>query len=293
MRVWLACERCGCWNIPSVDTCEALVLECQKILAGQVDLVSQGGIGHATLAGLRLTTLDSDSPDTLLTVRHARRIGSRTNRGMWLSGAVVAVSIPVMLASSRAWGHGVGTFTGCVAVLGALIAIRQLQQRRRFSIRLSNGETLTLTRGNATQASLVAYGVGWALWMPTSSGERILRGVDALVALARIIPLFQLVSDPHDTEEAVRLLRRSPDMDSMVAQMAPSAFHVLAGQRRRFFTSPASIWALPVAQRLALEMMATERVERDQLALESVDLRRQQQVASEIADIIDEEFPIS
>lgn len=201
MRIWLACERCGCWNIPSVDTREALVLECQEILAGQVDIETQGGIGHATLAGLRLTRLDSSSPDTLLTVRHARRIGSRTNRGMWLSGAVVALSIPVMIASSHAWGHGVGTFTGGVAVLGALFAIQRLQQRRRFSIRLSNGETLRLTRGNATQASLVADGLGWALWIPTASGERVLRGPDALVALARIIPLFQLVSTPHDTEE--------------------------------------------------------------------------------------------
>jgi|GEM_PF-3188564 len=294
-RVWFACEQCGRWNLTDQTYLADLLLQCERHYLSAKNAVVFGGVGQVMLDGLKLTRVDDLKESEFLNARHTMRVRRRSllQRGF---GIAIAASSAILIWSSVTLFGGIGgALIGGVTSAITLLALNWIQQLRHVNVPLTDGSILTLTRGHAAAARLVEEEDNtWGLRVRTVTGVRILHGADAFTTISRILSLFEGIAQPAEITSASNLLLKSATPDAAILQVIKNQRPTISGQSRPlwFITPVGTIRSLPTAERLMIEMIATEQHERNLLAVDVSSIKLKFDEATEIAEIIEEFFPL-
>lgn len=134
------------------------------------------GIDQVVRGSLRVTNIDELAPADFLVYRHAQRFQrAMRSRAMAMFVVVPASAVPI-IAANALWGGAIGAMAGAGTAFASMMAISQLQQRRRTEVQLPDGELLSLTRGEGNHVSLETEGESWRVRVPVMGVECVLRG---------------------------------------------------------------------------------------------------------------------
>jgi len=289
-RVWFVCVQCDRWNLSDPAFAGDILRECLSRFAAAPDRVVSNGIGQVVRGSFVATSIDDQTQVDLLVHRHAQRSKRAMQKRTFVLAALAPASLVGYVAGHVLLDGAAGTIAGIALTLVGVLAVNRLQRRRRVTWELSNGQQLSCTRAEVAHAALETEGASWALRIPTGGHERILRGADALLTLARLIPIFRRPATPEIVTRAVERIRSMPDGFSVIRAVAARSEAREDGRRNLLFTNPRSIWATSDEELVALEIVATENRERALLEVELAVVTDGMNEALAIAHIIDREL---
>lgn len=297
-RLWIVCSHCGRWNLTPLEERWEAIEECERAFEHASARASTTNIALARCrSGLELIRVGESPRLEFATWRYARSFARRHRR--WLiagaSGAVLATGGVVAGVSAGLTVVGALGYTLAVAGRLPMLAWRLPLTRRRENVR-HTADVFTLE--SIRDARLIRAETGWALDIYALHGpERRLTvtGLPAAQILRRGLPVLNGIGSSqkkvsaavdrvanHNTVDAFvdALISGLPEDTDSPASDAESDW--LTGAR------PGTVGWMPAVDRLALEMMLNDTVERDALAMEFTALLAAWREAEEVAAIADD-----
>lgn len=296
-RLWVVCPACARWNlVPLEERWEALD-ECERAYRGSPSRVATGHVGLVRLpSGVELVRVGAPLRPEFAAWRYGDVLDRRWRvaRGV---GAAAAAGLAVVVAALGVEGTLLASAGALVAYMAAGVAteMRGLAGRlgrarvlERVPVRLAGGDGAELRVGmrRLCEATVVQGGAGWRLLVCHDGGVARVEGpsVERVlgVVLARV---NRLGGSAVRVRDAVRLLECAldphgdgPNYDRLLAPWPGRAAGWGLG----------TIRYLEPERRLALEMAAHERSERQAMEGELGALRAAWRRAEEVAAIADE-----
>lgn len=311
-RLWVVCEYCQGWNLTPVEERWEAIDECERAFDRTRLRASTGEIGLARLSeGTALVRIGRPNRPEMAAWRYGDRFTRRRRRYAALTGATVVATAGLTLVGPLVWS--LGGIVGQAIIHGG----SRLWARQPLVRVSANGQRLVLTRPAIAHIELrpTAHR-GYELEVPhldvpssESSGARhwlrnfanpkygsvTVRGDEAAELLRVVLPhANRSGAGPNDVSQAIELLDTTGGIDVQLAAMAgikrsgrmPLWGNELGADIR---SRPYHRFGrLPVAQRLALEMMLNEDDERQLLEGELQLLEARWREAEEIAAISDD-----
>lgn len=278
-RLWVVCRSCERWNLSPLDTRWEAIEACERAFSATRMRVSTDNIGLARLAeGLELVRVGAPQRPEFAAWRYGDQFGRRRRRTMLFVGGAVTVVGAVAVAGAAA-GVGLGGFGGLFGNIPNMI-----NAARKVTLRTSDGRLIKVNGVEFAQAKLRGDAATGAPYLSVKVKRTVERfeGAEALQVASRLLPAINVSGGSARTvQDAVRDLE---------AQLGSEAY------LERFFRTPGPvdrkgepkpISALPVTERLALEMALHEEAERRAIEGELAVLEAAWAEAEEIAGISD------
>lgn len=303
-RLWVVCGACERWNLSPLDERWEAIEGAEERFRDARLRVSTDEIGLARLReGLELVRIGNPQRPEMAAWRYGDQFGRRRNRQLLVTGAIVGAAASVVGAVIWA-GAAAASFSG---VYGNPVIWDTLVHGKPDTVvaRLvgPDGTPLVVQRRHARMSALErADGDGSAFWMRLehSAGTQLLHGDAAMRAAAQLLPTVNRFGGSRaKVQDAVRLLEDAGDPARALATVQ-NAFGARTADKRpprkggkaamTIAKFPGVLHALPVRERLALEMALHEESERRAMDGELAELTRAWREAEEIAGIADDMF---
>lgn len=287
-RLWVVCRKCERWNLsPFEERWEALD-DCERFFRAAKKRVASDNVGLAKLdEGLELVRIGAPLRPEFAAWRYGDQFGRRRRRAMLLgAGAVV-------LGGAVVWG---GIATGIVSGGGywlfqGIHGIGKTVRNRRTVARVpvSAGHLVTVKGADLTRSHLVQESHredGWALYLHHTRGTEVLEGHEASHAMSLLMPRVNAAGARRGiVQNAVRHIEahgNPADYLRHTAGLEPRVRRARMGEKLK------GLYAIPIEQRLAIEMAVNEESERIALEGELALLELAWKDAEEVAAIADQ-----
>lgn len=279
-RLWVVCRGCERWNLSPIETRWEAIEACERAFSMTRMRVSTDNIGLARLTeGLELVRIGAPQRPEFAAWRYGDQFGRRRRRSFVVGGAVV-VGLGAVLVAGSAAGIGMGSFGG---IWGNLPNMMKGFQKVR--LRTESGELLTV-RGTALAGVKLIQSPDAdlpRLSIPRRLGKVVeFEGAEALRVAGRLLPKINSAGgNKKSVQEAVEVLQAYQSPEELIQRKFREPRHGF------FSMKPQPLSALPVAERLALEMALHEEAERRAIEGELGVLLAAWQEAEAIASIAD------
>ena len=316
-RLWVVCPACQRWNLTPLEERWEAIEECERLFRGARLRVSTENVGMARLPeGLDLIRIGRPLRPEMAAWRYGRMLLQRRSRAtetaLWLGGTAAATTgalmfVPVLLPFVAV--------AGAVGMLGSMVENGTIERlwngdTGRLShdvvrrLRTEDGRPLAL-RGPLQSAQIRTDSRlpdGWELVLRTAP-EEILGNENARVTFAQDPDAYRdhtyALRGPHALHAAALILRganawgasdrRVREATTELARVGdPARYFARAEEgRRRAGWGHESLWQMPPAVRLAMEMAAHESSERRAMLGDLEDLEKRWRQAEEVAAVAD------
>ena len=264
-RLWVVCPRCARWNLSPLEERWEAVAECERRFRGARMRVCTDNVGLATLhEGVDLVRIGEPLRPEFAAWRYGGLLGQRHGRQALVTAAVLG-GVAAVAGGALV---GAGAMLAGFGLLQAGVWLAANGHPDRAVARVAGGADAATVVRRGDLRTLRAWGDGDALHVRLHAGRSPLAwdGERAVRGAATLLPhVNRLGGDPADVEAAGE----------------PAAY--LAG----FEGSAAPLGAVPLVQRLALEMAVHEEREHRALEGDLAELERAWRDAEEVARIAD------
>lgn len=280
-RLWVVCRSCERWNLSPLDTRWEAIEACERAFSATRMRVSTDNIGLARLGeGLELVRVGAPQRPEFAAWRYGDQFGRRRRRAILIGGGIAA-GIGTVLVAGAAAGIGIGSFGGIWGNIPNMI-----NAARKVKLRGADGKVITVRGTQFMQARFQgATATDEAELTIKMRRNEILtfRREEAFRHAGRLLPAINVSGGgKRAVQDAVRTLDAERGSDAYLARF----LRVRGPVDRKGRPKPLS--ALPVADRLALEMALHEEAERRAIEGELSILEAAWQEAEEIAKIADD-----
>ena len=305
-RLWVICRHCERWNLTPIEERWEAIEECERMFRATKLRMSTEHIGLARVSeGLELVRVGEPQRPEMAAWRYGDQFGRRRRRYYMVAGAS-AVAVGALVSG----GIGLGLFAGSSSLLlnATVQGYTQVRQRRVVARVPTSEGLIDVTRRHLNDAKIVRSGPGaWSLevgytgraapgayrwweYQPNrmAGTKRTIRveAGDALPALAALLPSVNGTGGGRpQVRSAVAMIEEAGDAATLLDKAA-----ALALQPGRYAPAEGRLSKIPIAARLALEMVTHEDAERRALEGELSVLKERWKEAEEIADISDNMF---
>lgn len=301
-RLWVVCPHCARWNLSPLEERWEAIEDAERQFRDSRLRVSTDHIGMAKLrSGLELVRIGAPQRPEMAAWRYGDQFGKRRRRQLLITGAVTG-SAAAIIGGVTLIGASVASFAGVYAngaVWDALIHGRGSTVVARIID--ADGHLRTVNRSHARMSTLehTDRDAPMRLRLEHSEGQSILTGADAQRAAQQILPTVnRFGGSPKSVQEAVRQLEEVGD-PARVASFIQNRYGARPTDKRwkrakKSWSSdamvsklPGVLHAMPVHDRLALEMALHEESERRAMDGELAELERAWRDAEVVAHIAD------
>jgi len=308
-RLWVVCRSCARWNLsPLEERWEAIEAMEGRFRDSRLR-VSTDHVGLARLReGAELIRIGSPQRPEMAAWRYGDQFGRRRRRQLLVTGALVG-SATAIIGGVIALGASVGSFAGFYGNAGLWQTLIHGRQKKSIGrVHLPDGSLVDVQRRHARMSALQYGGPDDPLQLRFEhvGGATLLTGDDAMRVAARLMPTVnRFGGSASKVQDAVQLLEQAGSpMGVLLDARSRSGWR--AGQkqwgggraardggrdrRARVEKLPGTLHALPVEQRLAIEMAVHEESERRAMEGELELLEQAWRDAEEVARIADRMF---
>lgn len=301
-RLWVVCRRCERWNLSPLDERWEAIEQAERRFRDARLRVSTDEIGLARLReGLDLIRIGDPQRPEMAAWRYGDQFGRRRKRQFLITGAVAGVAASVVGGALWVGMSGV-VFMNALnsGPLDALVHGRPGKVVAR--VRDDSGKLLVIQRRHARMSALERPDDDgpFQLRVEHTAGVRQVQGTEAMRLAAQLLPTVNRFGGSRkQVQQAVGLLEHAGDPMAVLSHVQRS-FGVIVKLDHRFQIGakntmpitrrPGVLHALPLRERLALEMALHEESERRAMDGEMSELTRAWREAEEIAAIADDMF---
>jgi len=280
-RLWVICRRCRQWNLTPTEERWEAIEECERFYRDTRLRVSTDQIGLARLpSGVELVRIGRPQRPEFAAWRYGDQLGRR-RRAAFVKIGIGLGALGALAVGGAVAGIGIGSFGWIIGQMGERIVTGSPE---RIVARLTTpdaGEIIVRGKHLSHLQLIGARDAGWQLGVPHRKGIVTVQGDSAVQAMGKLLPeLNRFGGSRVRVSEAVSLIERETD---------PLRFIDFATRQAMNLGKP-TIYALPEATRLALEMAAHEDSERRALEGELALLEQAWKEAEEVAAIADNMF---
>jgi hypothetical protein len=302
-RLWVVCRACERWNLSPLDERWEAIEEAERRFRDARLRVSTDHIGLARLReGLDLIRIGDPQRPEMAAWRYGDQFGRRRTRHLLISGAALGAAVSVWGAFLVA-GVSAGAFAGIYANPGLWDTLVQGRPGKVVARVIdSDGTPLVIRRRHARMSAIERSDGAEPFWLRVehTQGTRVMHGPEAMRVAAQILPTVNRFGGARRyVDEAVRLLEDAGS-PTAVFNRVQRTFGAKSGDPRPAYPKgdgmialqklPGALHALPLRERLALEMALHEESERRALDGELEELTRAWEEAEVIATIADDMF---
>jgi hypothetical protein len=291
-RLWVICVHCTRWNLSAIEERWEAIESCERAFRGTRLRLATPNIGLARVAeGLDLVRVGRPLKPEMAAWRYGREFlrRRRTRLALAAGGAVLSASalvgIPAVLVGAP--------LAALVSVAPALVD--RLRSQKGVAALVPQGRSVAVIRGEHAMRARILRGLengaNWSLFVEHDRGDLRVHGNEALrlagIALARV---NRRGAGSREVQDAVQLLAGVDSPDALferVGRFASPVGDVRGKEFEILGVVTGSLFFLPIANRIALEMAAHEESERRALEGELAELERAWREAEEIATIAD------
>jgi hypothetical protein len=301
-RLWVVCRACERWNLSPLDERWEAIEQAERRFRDARLRVSTDEIGLARLReGLDLIRIGDPQRPEMAAWRYGDQFGRRRKRQLVITGAVAGVA--ASLFGGALWAGMSGVFVMNAwsgGVWDTLVNGRPGKVVVR--VRDDTGKLLVIQRRHARMTAL-EHGDDdrtLSLRVEHDAGVRIVKGAEAMRIAAQLLPTVNRFGGSRKrVQDAVGLLEHAGDPTSLLGHIQHTfgvAVHFDQRPEPKYPNAvpirrrPGVLHALPLRERLALEMALHEESERRAMDGELHELTRAWREAEEIAAIADDMF---
>lgn len=302
-RLWVVCRACERWNLSPLDERWEAVEQAERAYRDTRRRVATENVGLAKLRdGTTLVRIGEPLRPEFAAWRYGDQFGRRRNRALLVAGGGVAALTAVVVGGAVA-GASIGGFGWGLARAGRAI-VHGRGETVVARIRSERHGLMLVRRRHLAESSLARADDGAiALHLRFKNGAADFTGREAERIAAIVVPkVNRFGGTKAEVSKAVDAIEDAGSSDRFLGRLA-SVSHVYS----RPLEPPVSRWrrgskdftkwglfALPTAQRLALEMALHEEAERRAMEGELAELEQAWREAEEVAAIADNMFvPVS
>jgi hypothetical protein len=278
-RLWVVCPHCGRWNLTPLEERWEAIEDCERRFRGTILRRSTDNIGLTRLReGLELVRIGRPLRPELAAWRYSTILNRR-----WRYAAFIGATVG---AGTVAWfGLPMLGLTG--ATVSIVYNIAQWAMRTRTVVRFQHPTAGKVRVSLEEMREIALYPVGdrgeWRLMIPATERHPFLSGEQAMRALGLLLPRINVVGgNRSDLAVALEHIESARNPRALFGTFA----HARAGDT----THRHRILTMPRHQRLALEIVAHEDLERQAMDGELAALETAWREAEEIAAIADNLF---
>ena len=302
-RLWVICHHCERWNLSPLDERWEAIEDAERRFRDSRLRVSTDEIGLARLReGLDLIRIGEPQRPEMAAWRYGDQFGRRRNRQLLITGAAVG-AVATVYGAVMWIGMGAGAFAGVYGNTGMWSALVHGNPRKVVArLHSPDGMPLLVRRSHARMSAIERgdSDESFTLRLEHERGTQLLHGPTAMRAVAQLLPAVNRFGGSRTrVQEAVGLLAEAGDPMAVIGRVQ-QAFGATTGSKRPKYSKkagklsiqkvPGVLHALPVRERLALEMALHEESERRAMDGELDELTRAWREAEEIAQIADDMF---
>ncbi|MBC8087209.1 MAG: hypothetical protein H7Z40_08065 [Phycisphaerae bacterium] len=299
-RLWVVCRGCERWNLSPLEERWEAIEQAERLYHDSRLRVSTDNIGLARLReGLELVRIGEPQRPEMAAWRYGDQFGRRRNRQLIWSGAAVAAAAG-LYAGMGAIGVSMVSFTGVIANGGMWDAIINGSPKKVVGrIVAPDGQLLVVQRRHARMSAVLKSESesAFELRLEHSKGAQILYGAEAMRAAAQILPTVnRFGGSKAAVNTAVSFLEEAGGPNETLARIqkdSGAADRMRPAKKKQkpgevsLTKLPGVLHALPITQRLALEMALHEEQERRAMEGELAELEKEWRDADNIARISD------
>ena len=298
-RLWVVCPKCERWNLTPLEERWEAIEQAEKLYRDTRRRVATENVGLAKLRdGTTLVRIGEPLRPEFAAWRYGDQFGRRRNRQIWMAAGGLA-AVGALFTGFAAAGIGVGGFAWVFANSGKAI-VRGSPEEVVAKISTDRNGVVQVRRRHLSETSLSRdEGGELALQLRFKNGSDRFTGREAERIASIILPkVNRYGGNRTEVAAAVEEIERVGSAGEFVRQLAGSSEQRTAPYRppkvwwgaERKGSIKHGLFALPVPQRLALEMALHEESERRAMQGELQELERAWRDAEEIAGISDNLF---
>lgn len=296
-RLWVVCAKCERWNLTPIEERWEAIEQAERLYRDTRRRVSTDNIGLAKLAdGTTLVRIGEPQRPEFAAWRYGDQFGRRRRRQVLMAGGGLAALGAVVVGGAVA-GAGIGAFGWMIGQAGSSL-IYGSPETVVAKIRTESRGVIHVRRRHLAESTISPGADGsLAIDLRFKNGAHHFEGEEAARIAAIVVPKVNRFGGNRQTiSAAVNEIEAVGSADAYIAALAKST--PLRGlptlkPRGRWSNVDASrvnrngLFALPKAQRLALEMALHEEAERRAMEGELELLEQAWREAEEIAGISD------
>jgi len=299
-RLWVVCKQCERWNLSPLEERWEAIESAERLYRDTRRRVSTDNIGLAKLRdGTELVRIGEPLRPEFAAWRYGDQFGRRRRRQMLIAGGGVAAFGAVVVGGAVA-GVGIGSF-GWIMAKAVRSIVDGSPETIVARIQTESAGLVKVRRRHLAETAIVPGDEGlFAIDLRFKNGKARFEGREAERIAAIVVPQVNRFGGAKDTiAQAVNLIEMSRGTEGFleqVANRAPAPEWHNRWQNRRWQRGLSvngmtrGLFALPTAERLALEMALHEEAERKAIEGELVELERAWKDAEEVAAISDDMF---
>jgi hypothetical protein len=293
-RLWVVCRKCERWNLSPLDERWEAIEQAERLYRDTRKRVATDNIGLAKAGdGTTLIRIGEPMRPEFAAWRYGDQFGRRRQRQMLVAAGGVAAIGAVIIGGAVA-GVSIGSIGWGFSQLGRQI-VHGNPRTVVAKVRADDGIVMSVRRRHLAQTLLARSGDTTSLDLKYEGGIRHFEGPEAERIAAIIVPkVNRFGGNKEQVARAVEQIETYGTAQKYVEQLTKST-HVYdrlpddkrSRRKLRHDFTKFGLFALPVPERLALEMALHEESERRALHGELEQLERAWRDAEEIAGISD------
>jgi hypothetical protein len=300
-RLWVVCRQCERWNLSPLEERWEAIESAERLYRDTRRRVSTENIGLAKLRdGTELIRIGEPLRPEFAAWRYGDQFGRRRRRQMLIAGGGVAAFGALVVGGAVA-GVGIGSF-GWIMARAVRSIVDGSQETIVARIQTEHAGLVKVRRRHLAETAIVPGTEGlFAIDLRFKNGKARFEGREAERIAAIVVPQVNRYGGAKDTiAHAVSLIETSRGTEGFlehVARRSPAIARQTRWQSRRWqrgysFGGAATggLFALPTAERLALEMALHDEAERKAVEGELLELEQAWKDAEEVAAISDNMF---
>jgi hypothetical protein len=299
-RLWIVCPHCAGWNLAPLDERWDAIEECERMFRETAVRVHTENIGLAVVYELLdLIRIGAPLRSELAIWRYANELRGRRRRAFLRAGTRAADRFGWMMGAGGLLGAGVALLAGTPVAIGVgMMAgagseelwreigpdkIERFLGRVIAKVRINTLDYSYVRTGHVPELRVAEYSNDWRLELPHSVGWKGYQGSEALSVLGVMLPIANGFGASRN-----QVLRAVDELEA--AGSADAYIETIARRLKESGFAGNGVGTYPMPTRLALEMAAHERTERDALRGQLKWLERRWRDAEALAEIADNLF---